>query len=82
MGFDRSAGRLIELGERQCRDYLVASRALLAGDRDGGLVSLFGERGIDGIAFEQDVAPNAMQEGVNEPLACFACSTQRLFDRG
>ena len=60
----------------------ASARALFAGDRDGGLVSLFGERGIDGIAFEQDVAPNAMQEGFNEPLACFACSTQRLFDRG
>ena len=51
-----AAGRLVELGERQGGAQLVAARALLLRDGEGGAESVFGgaqyrwDRGVDRIS--------------------------------
>ena len=64
MRLERAAGRLIDLGERQRCAQFEGAGASLASDGDGGLVGLFGGRGIGGIALKQDVAAKPMQEGI------------------
>ena len=61
--FRRSGGRLVELGEGKRREKLVAARALLRRDRDGGPVGFLGSGGIQGIAFQQDVATQTIEIG-------------------
>jgi hypothetical protein len=64
VGVKRAAGQLVEFGEREGRVQLVAARALLLRNGDGGLEGLFGGRAVGGITFEQEVAAKAMEEGV------------------
>ena len=66
MGFNGPAGRLIELGEREGREQLVAPRALLLRDCDGGLEGFFG---IGGLSLQKNVAAQTMEVGVREMLA-------------
>jgi hypothetical protein len=53
-----AVGRLVEPGERKGREQLVAARALLFRDRDGGPVGVLGRRGIGEVALEQ-VSPRS-----------------------
>jgi len=69
-----TAGRLVELGERKRREQLVAARALLLRDGDGGPVGVLGRRGIGGVALEQDFAADAMQ-------FCFECARKTANSR-
>ena len=64
MGINRAAGRLVELGEREGGEQSVSARALMLRDLDSGLVSRCSGLWIVGIEFEQDVAAEAMKEGV------------------
>ena len=61
VGLDRAAGRLVELGERECGAQFEAARSLLLRDGDGGQESLFRRRGVDGIAHQQHFAARPMQ---------------------
>ena len=69
MGFNGPAGRLIGLGEREGREQLVAPRALLLRDCDGGLEGFFGGCGIGGLSLQKNVAAQTMEVGVREMLA-------------
>ena len=80
MGFDGATGRLIELGEREGREQFVAARALLLGDGDGRAIGLFRGRGIGGIAFQQDVAAEAIEVRIGDSLPCFLRDRQPLVD--
>ncbi len=57
-----AGGRLIELGERERGEQVVAARALLLRDGYGRPVCVFSEGGTAGIALEEDVATQTMQE--------------------
>ena len=65
MGFDGAGGGLIEFRQLQRRQQAEAARALLLRDGDGGLVGFFGRGGVRGIAPKQDVATDAVQQGVD-----------------
>ena len=56
VGFGGAAGRLVELGERERREQLEASRALVLRDGDGGPIGVFAGDWRGGIALQQDVA--------------------------
>ena len=68
LGVGGAAGRLAKLGEGKGREQLVAARTLMLGDGDGRPVGVFGWRRVGGIAPEQDVAANAMQQRVGVAL--------------
>jgi DNA-binding helix-hairpin-helix protein with protein kinase domain len=65
----RTAGRLVQLGQRERGKQFITARTLLLSDRDCGLVGLLRVSGIVGIAFQQDVAARPMQEGVEGALS-------------
>ena len=79
MGFDGAGGGLVELGERQNCPQTPTSRALLLRDLERGLEGFLGGGGIRGIALEQDLAAEAMQEGEAVAILRLARKRQRLF---
>ena len=73
---------MVELGERKGRQQFVAARALFLRDGDCGSKGLLGGCGIGGIALEQDVAAQTMQEGVRKMLDRHReLSSKRFVDR-
>ena len=64
VGVDRTAGGLIELGQRQRSVQLEAAGLLLLGDGDGGEEGGFGGRGVGWIGLQQDVASDTVQKPV------------------
>jgi hypothetical protein len=81
VGFDRPSGRLIELGEGDCRAQSEEASVLLLGDGDGGLEGLFSGHWIVRIAFQQDFAAQAVQESVGPVFSCLTRERQRLVDQ-
>ena len=78
VGIEWAAGRLIELGQRQCGAQFEAARGLLLRDGDGGQERCFRRRGIGGVAFEQGVAARPMQFGFECAIAQTIRCRQRL----
>ena len=75
MGFDRAAGRLVELGERQRGAQFEAAGFLRLRDGDGGEESGFGGGGVGGVLFEEDFAANAVEFGVEPAMSCMRCES-------
>jgi hypothetical protein len=71
---------LIELSEGEGGEQFEAARALLLGDGDGRAIGLFRGYGIGGIAFQQDVAAEAIEVRVGDSLTCFLRDRQPLAD--
>ena len=69
VGVDLAGRRLIELGKLQRGLQAEAACALFSGDCDGGEMSFLGGGGIFGMGLQQDVAADAVQEGVCPALA-------------
>ncbi len=61
MGVGGAAGRLVEFRERKRRAQFKTARALPLRDCDSGLESLFGRRGVGGVALEQDFAAGPVE---------------------
>ena len=80
MGFDRAAGGSIQLGELQRRMQAVEACALPLGDGNGGQNSLLRERGMLGVAPQQDFAAQEVQEGVARTPSCLAGEGQPFVD--
>ena len=81
MCFDETVGRLIELGERERREQLEGSRALLFRDREGGFESVFGLRRVGGITLQQDIAAQSMQVGIVKSVPAFLTHHQSFVDQ-
>jgi hypothetical protein len=71
-----AAGRLVQFRQLQRRLEAEAARALLARNGDGGEEGLLGGRGVLGTDLQQDVAANAMQEGVSPERRATRCPAQ------
>ena len=82
MRFDRAAGGLVELRERQCGAQFEAAGLLLLRDGDGGEEGGFGGGGVGGVLFEEDFAANAVESGVEPMLSGLARQRQRFIDPG
>ena len=81
VGFDGAGGGLVEFRQLQRRQQAEAARALLLRDGDGGEVGVFCRGGVRGVAPEQDVATDAVQEGVHVSDAPLAGHFDRSIDR-
>ena len=80
VGFGGAAGRLVELGERERGEQLVASRGLLFRDGDRRSICVFGGGDVRGGAFEQNVAAKAVQEGEGGKVRGFIRADQCFID--
>ena len=80
LGFDETAGRMVELGEGKGREKFVAACALSLRDGDRGSICVFGGADVRGIAFEQNVAAKAMQEGEGCKVCGLIRADQRFID--
>ena len=77
-----TAGRLIELGERERSAQAEAARPLTLSDGNGGPVGFFGGRRIRRIALQQRFAANAMQFCIEGALASPIRRRQRVVEDG
>ena len=77
VGVGGAGGRLIELGERKRREQLVAARALLLRDGDGGLEGFLGGRRIGEVALQENFAAQAINERVRAMFSLFLSDRQR-----
>ena len=73
-----AGGRLVELRQPERRLQAEAKRALRSRDGDGGAIGVFGAGRICRLGLQEDVAANAMQEGVRPMLVCLLGQRQRL----
>ena len=80
VGFDEAGGGLVELRQRQRGQQAEAARALLARDGDGGEVGLLGGRGVVGMELTQDVAADAVQQGVGPAFSRLDRERERCVD--
>ena len=80
MRFGRAAGRLVELGECKRRLQAETAGALLSGDVDRGPEGLLRGDGIRGIAFQQDFAAEAMDEGEVATIVALTGEGHRIVD--
>ena len=75
-----TTGRLVKLGERQRRLQPEAPRALVARDGDGRAIGFLSAGGILGIGLCEDVAADAVQEGVGPVFSGLLRERQRFID--
>ena len=80
VGVGGAAGRLVQFRQLQRRLQAEAARALLARNGDGGEEGLLGGRGVVGTDLQQDVAANAMQEGVGPAFSRLDRERERCVD--
>jgi hypothetical protein len=80
VGVRGAAGRVVELGEGKRREKFVAACALSLRDGDRGSICVFGGADVRGIAFEQNVAAKAMQEGEGCKVRGLIRADQRFID--
>ena len=72
----------MELREREGGEKSVSAHPLMLRDLDSGLVSRCSGLRIVGIEFEQEVAVEAMKEGVRIVLPALLGHRQTFIDRG
>ena len=80
MGVDRAAGRLVELSKRERREQLIAARALLLGDRNGGLQGFLRRDGSRRIEVEQEFAARPADFASEHAVACAVAGRQSFVE--
>jgi hypothetical protein len=82
VGVGRAAGRLVELGERECRAQLKTPRRLLLRDGDGDREGFSGARGVSKVANEEGVTARPTQLCFEPAIAQAVRCRQRFVEDG